>query len=109
MAADPRTDRIRLSALLALVVLLLAAPADAARLAAPKPIAPAEGASVAELPPFSWARVRNADRYEFQIAADAGFNSPVLGRGDDHFFTKNTRATLTKTVPTAATSGASGP
>jgi hypothetical protein len=65
MAADPRTDRIRLSALLAFVVLLLAAPADAARLAASKPTAPAEGASVAELPPFSWAPVRNADRYEF--------------------------------------------
>ena len=46
-----------------------------------------------------WNPVRNADRYEFQIAADAGFNSPVLGRGDDHFFTRNTRATLKKTVP----------
>jgi hypothetical protein len=99
MAADSRTDRIRLSALLALVALLLAAPAEGARLAAPKPIAPADGAAVGEIPPFSWSSVRKADRYEFQIAADAGFNSPVLGRGDDHFFTRNTRATLKKTVP----------
>jgi hypothetical protein len=81
------------------MVLLVAAPADAARLATPKPIAPADGASVAEVAPFSWSPVRNADRYEFEIAADAGFNSPVLGRGDDHFFTRNTRATLRKTVP----------
>jgi hypothetical protein len=43
--------------------------------------------------------VRKADRYEFQIAADSGFNSRVLGRSDDHFFTRNTRATLKKTVP----------
>jgi hypothetical protein len=28
-----------------------------------------------------------------------GFNSPVLGRGEDQFFTRNTRATLKKTVP----------
>jgi hypothetical protein len=100
MAADPRTDRNRLSALLVLTVLLVgAAPAEAARLATPKPTAPADGASVVELPAFAWSPVRNAARYEFQIAADAGFNSPVLGRGDDHFFTRNTRATLKRTVP----------
>jgi hypothetical protein len=80
-------------------LLVVAAPANAARLATPKQVAPADGAAVAEVPPFSWNPVRNADRYEFQIAADAGFNSPVLGRGDDHFFTRNTRATLKKTVP----------
>jgi hypothetical protein len=99
MAADPRTDRFLRSVLVALVALVVAAPADAARLPTPKPIAPADGASVAEFPPFSWNAVRKADRYEFQIAADSGFNSPVLGRGEDHFFTRNTRATLRKTVP----------
>jgi hypothetical protein len=99
MAADPRTDRVPRSVLVALVALLVAAPADAARIASPQQIAPAEGASVAELPSFSWKPVRKADRYEFQIAADSGFNSPVLGRGEDHFFTRNTRATLKKTVP----------
>jgi hypothetical protein len=98
MAADPHTT-FPGSVLVALVALLVAAPADAARLPTPKPLAPADAASVAELPPFSWTPVRKADRYEFQIAADSGFNSPVLGRGDDHFFTRNTRATLKKTVP----------
>jgi hypothetical protein len=43
--------------------------------------------------------VAGAARYEFQLAADAGFNSPVLGRGEDQFFTRNTRATLKKTAP----------
>ena len=32
-------------------------------------------------------------------SADPGFNSPVLGLNLDHFFTRNTRATLTKTIP----------
>src|SRR4029077_6599037 len=40
-----------------------------------------------------------ADKYQFQISADAGMNSPVLGEGYDNFFTRNTRATLTSTVP----------
>ena len=41
----------------------------------------------------------NTDRYEFEIAGDSGFNAPVVGSGEDHFFTRNTRATLKKTVP----------
>ena len=99
MAADSRTTRSSLSAVVLLGLLVGVAPADAARLAAPKPIAPADGASVAEVPPFAWNPVRRADRYEFEIAADSGFNSPVLGRNEDHFFTRNTRATLKKTIP----------
>ena len=99
MAADPRAHKTVLTGLLALALLVVAAPAEAARLGTPKQLSPADGASVGTLPPFAWNPVRNADRYEFQIAADAGFNSPVLGRGDDHFFTRNTRATLKKTVP----------
>jgi hypothetical protein len=99
MAADSRTTRSSLSAVLLLGVLVGAAAADGARLPAPKPIAPADGASVTEVPPFAWNPVRRADRYEFQIAADSGFNSPVLGRSEDHFFTRNTRATLKKTIP----------
>jgi protein-S-isoprenylcysteine O-methyltransferase Ste14 len=70
-----------------------------ARLKAPMPLSPAAGAAVASLPAFAWKPVPGADRYEFQIAADAGFNAPVLGSDQDHFFTRNTRATLKKTVP----------
>jgi protein-S-isoprenylcysteine O-methyltransferase Ste14 len=70
-----------------------------ARLKAPVPISPVGGAQVALVPSFAWNPVPGADRYEFQIAADAGFNAPVLGAGHDRFFTRNTRATLKKTVP----------
>jgi hypothetical protein len=42
---------------------------------------------------------RRRARYEFQLAADVGFNAPVLGKGEDQFFTRNSRATLKKTVP----------
>jgi len=70
-----------------------------ARLSTPIPLSPAAGSAVALLPAFAWNPVPRADRYEFQIAADAGFNAPVLGSGQDRFFTKSTRATLKKTVP----------
>ena len=72
---------------------------SAAALATPTAVAPANGTVVDALPAFSWAAVANADRYEFQIAADPGMNSPVLGRGDDQFTTRNTRATLKRTIP----------
>ncbi|HEY7018857.1 MAG TPA: hypothetical protein VH297_10365 [Gaiellaceae bacterium] len=51
------------------------------------------------VPSFAWKPVAGVDKYEFQISADAGMNSPVLGTGKDDFFTKNTRATLPETVP----------
>jgi hypothetical protein len=66
---------------------------------APVPVAPAAGASFDGLPAFAWNTVAGAKEYEFQIAADPGFNSPVLGRGKDNFRTKNLRATLQQTVP----------
>lgn len=87
-----------LLALLALVVVAAGAPAGA-QVATPVPLAPADGSAADSLPAFSWKPIANADQYEFQIAADAGFNSPVLGRGQDQFLTKNTFATLKKTVP----------
>jgi protein-S-isoprenylcysteine O-methyltransferase Ste14 len=68
-------------------------------LAKPTLTSPAPGAQISLVPAFAWNPVRGADRYEFQIAADAGFNAPVLGRGSDRFFTRNTRATVAKTVP----------
>ena len=93
----------RLRALFALpfAALALAAPhpSVAARLATPTPVAPAPGAVSESLPVFGWNKVTGADRYEFQVAADSGFNSPVIGAGEDHFVTRNTRATLKKTIP----------
>ena len=54
---------------------------------------------MASLPAFAWNPSPGAHHYEFQVSADAGFNSPVLGYGNDRFFTGNTRATLKKTIP----------
>src|SRR5437773_86666 len=91
-----------LSALAATVLAVAAAPAQAVPNtppATPTPLSPAAGASVDSVPPFAWSPVAAADHYEFQIAADAGFNSPVLGSGSDDFTTQNTRATLLKTIP----------
>jgi protein-S-isoprenylcysteine O-methyltransferase Ste14 len=68
-------------------------------LGTPRPLSPAAGARVDGVPWFGWAPVAGAAQYEFQIAADAGMNAPVLGAGQDRFFTKNTRATLKKSLP----------
>ncbi len=83
----------------AAVLLAAAAPTTAAPLAAPAPLAPVAGASAQALPAFAWSAVAGAARYEFQVSADVGFNAPVLGRGEGQFFTRNTRATLKKTLP----------
>jgi hypothetical protein len=83
----------------ALAAFATAAEARQSALATPTAVSPANGLVVEALPAFSWAAVAKADQYEFQIAADAGMNSPVLGRGEDHFTTRNTRATLKKTIP----------
>jgi hypothetical protein len=92
-----------LSALVAAAIALAtAAPAhavDNTPLPAPTSLSPAAGAVVDSVPPFAWSPVSVADHYEFQVAADAGFNSPVLGAGSDDFTTQNTRATLLKTIP----------
>jgi len=87
-------------AVLALLALALVAisPAQGAP-AVPTTTTPGDGATFEFLPAFGWNAVAGADRYEFEIAADPGFNAPVLGSLYDHFFTKNTRATLTKVVP----------
>jgi hypothetical protein len=92
--------RILVPALTALFLFLTVPAAQtAAALPAPTPTGPGSGAVVEFLPAFAWAPVANADHYEFQFAADSGFNSPVLGQGLDQFTTRNTRATLPKTVP----------
>jgi len=97
MASDRRHFRLTLAALAA-AALAVAAPAHGA-LTAPVPLSPGAGAVVEALPAFAWAPVAGADSYEFQVAADQNFNSPVLGRGEGSFATRNTRATLKKTLP----------
>jgi hypothetical protein len=94
MAADRRL----LAAAFAAIAFLTAGPARGA-VGRPVQTAPAAGATVQFLPSFAWTPVAGADKYEFQISADAGMNSPVLGTGNDDFFTRNTRATLKQTVP----------
>jgi hypothetical protein len=94
MAADRRL----LAAAFAAITFLTAGPARGA-VGRPTQTAPAAGAVVEFLPAFAWTSVTGVDKYEFQISADAGMNSPVLGAGKDDFFTRNTRATLLKTIP----------
>jgi hypothetical protein len=91
-------DRKLLAAAFAAIAFLTAGPARGA-VGRPTQTAPASGAVVQFLPAFAWTPVAKADKYEFQISADAGMNSPVLGDGKDDFFTRNTRATLLKTIP----------
>ena len=91
-------DRKLLAATFAAIAFLTAGPARAA-LSPPSATAPAAGATLVFLPSFAWTPVKNADHYEFQISADPGMGSPVLGGGKDDFFTNNTRATLIQTVP----------
>jgi hypothetical protein len=93
-----RRHAVLIAAAAALVALLVAGSA-AGGLKAPVPVAPNDGAPVGGMPAFAWSPVAGAEEYEFQVAADSGFNSPVLGRGKDDYRTKNTRATLTETAP----------
>ncbi len=97
MVGNRRNLRLLLAAS-AVAALAFAAPAHGA-LTAPVLLDPGNGASVETLPAFAWSPVPGADSYEFQVAADQNFNSPVLGRGEGSFSTKNTRATLKKTLP----------
>jgi hypothetical protein len=97
MAANQRKFRLILAALAA-TAFAVVAPAKGA-LTSPVLLGPAAGVSVPTLPAFSWSPVPGADSYEFQVAADQDFNSPVLGRGEGSFGTRNTRATLKKTLP----------
>jgi large repetitive protein len=87
----------------AIAMLVPAADAQAAPFASrsPRPEAPAAGATVQALPSFTWKAVKGADQYEFQLAGDRRFGSIVLGtgRGKGSFRTRNTVATVDKTIP----------
>ena len=74
------TDRRLLAAAFLAITFFTAGPARAA-VNHPTQIAPAAGTTAEFLPAFAWTPVPNADKYEFQIAADPGMNSGVLGGG----------------------------
>src|SRR5688572_23151340 len=65
-------------------------------LAAPALVTPDNDARVDSAPVFTWRRVRRAERYEFQLSADPGFRSNVLGGTPE---THNTAFTLEKSIP----------
>lgn len=75
------------------VALVSVAPAGSAP-PVPNPIGPPDGQEVPFLPAFAWDAVAGAARYQFQLAADASFNSPLV-----NISTRNTRATPEKTLP----------
>jgi hypothetical protein len=89
--------RTALPAAVALIALAVTASASQARVSGPGSAlsAPTYAAYITGV--FQWSAVRKADHYEFELAADKGFNSPVLG-GSGSFQTWSTSATLTKTL-----------
>jgi hypothetical protein len=100
-----------LAAVLVAAVAALAAPTihrDPARahtakkkkggLRAPALQSPGDEASLGYVPAFTWAPVRGAALYEFQLSADGAFRSIVLGQRNGSFRTKNTAATINQTL-----------
>jgi hypothetical protein len=81
------------AAALAVAVLVVSGSAGAAP-AVPVALGPNDGAAVAALPAFAWQPVAGADKYEFEVAADTGFNSQIAFAS-----TRNTRATLKVAIP----------
>jgi hypothetical protein len=81
-----RAPRLVLAALIAALVLV--APAATAPIA-PTLTSPDDDAVETALPAFKWDAIADAATYEFELAADPGFNSPIL-----NVTTKNTRATM---------------
>jgi hypothetical protein len=81
------------------VTLAAAAVGNAAPTAFNTPRHPqAPDASSPAFGPFHWSAAPGADHYEFQLAADSRFNSPVLGSAGS-FSTRNTIATVSETLP----------
>ncbi|MBD0290146.1 MAG: hypothetical protein ICV74_02725, partial [Thermoleophilia bacterium] len=91
-AAAPARSVPFLAALALALVLTGIGPA-ASGLPAPTPLAPPDGSSFELLPAFAWAPVARASQYEWELAADEGFNAKVAVAT-----TANTRATARKVV-----------
>jgi hypothetical protein len=85
-----RTPRIVFAALIA--ALAVVAPAATAPVA-PVLTSPDDGATTSALPSFKWDAVADAATYEFELAGDPNFNSPIV-----NLTTKNTRATAKDVV-----------
>jgi hypothetical protein len=81
-------------AIAALAVALVSVSSAGSAPPVPEPIGPPDGQEVPFLPAFAWNGVAGAARYQFQLAADPNFNSPLF-----NISTRNTRATPEKTVP----------
>ncbi len=77
----------------ALGAVLVLTPTASARPKAPGGLQPAAGVKVDRMPVFTWNPTKGADHYEFQLAADKGFNSTVGVPGSKQS-TKNTAVTL---------------
>jgi hypothetical protein len=71
------------------------APGASRALPAPGLATPANDAGIQAAPVFSWRPVRRAEQYEFQLSADPGFRSNVLGGTSQ---TRNTAFTLEKSI-----------
>jgi hypothetical protein len=97
MKRGQRTSGV--AAVTAVIVVVISGSVASAAPAVPRLIAPRGGAVVDTVPPFAWSATRGANHYEFEIAADSKFESPVLGHGQDQFQTFNTRATLLRMIP----------
>ena len=80
------------AALMVALVFASIGPASAA-LSTPTPIGPSDGAAVTAPPIFAWQPVAGADKYEFELSANPGFDSSVAA-----MTTRNTRATLLEVV-----------
>ena len=83
-ATVSRTSRLVFTALA--VALVLVAPAATAPVA-PALTSPDDDATRSALPAFKWDAVADAANYQFELAADPAFNSPIL-----NLTTRNTRA-----------------
>lgn len=95
------TRRSKTLLLAAVLLAFLAQGAEARTLPAPRVSSPAANATVQSLPAFTWSKVSGAAQYEFQLAADSGFRSIVLGSGfaKGTFRTTNTAATIEESIP----------
>jgi hypothetical protein len=84
---------------LCVLALGLLIPSSAWGLSSPTALYPTDGAAFQQVPWMEWTAISGADHYLFQIAADPGFQSPVLFGGDQSVETRNTFASLTMALP----------
>jgi hypothetical protein len=89
--------RAVLPALVAFLALAFAASASQARVATSKVVLSAPTYAGYSTGIFRWSAVRKADHYQFELANDKSFNSPVLGNAGN-FDTWSTSATLPATL-----------